>query len=97
MKRETLEKIEAVIEVAERMRTSFFWKPPTGAMMRRCYEKTNSIETVTWKESGHVYTARFETRCSCAHIYATGIYTKDGKKTTLLAIRNSYKRLAVGA
>lgn len=97
MERNTLEKIGAVIEVAERMKTAYFWKPPTHASMRRYYEKTNSIPTVTWKESGHVYTARFDTRCSCAHIYTSGTYTKDGKKTTLLAIRNSYKRLTVGA
>lgn len=31
--------------------------------------------------------------CSCRKVYATGYYTKDGKKTTLTAIKNSYKRL----
>ena len=94
MERNTLVKIGMLLATAERMKSSFYWKPPTGAAMRRCYEKTNSIPTIVWKESGHVYTAEYKTICSCAHVYAKGIYTKDGKKTTLLAIRNSYKRLA---
>lgn len=97
MGRETLEKIGTVIETAERMKNAYFWNPPTSASSRRSYEARNTTPTFTWKESGHVYTARFETVCSCAHVYTKGFYTKDGRKTTLTAIRNSFKRLAAGA
>ena len=97
MERKTLVQIGMMIETAERMRNAYFWMPPTSAGSRRAYEKQNSVPTITWKESGHVYTARFETVCSCVHIYTKGHYTKDGQKTTLLAIRNSYKRLAADA
>lgn len=97
MERNTIVKIGMMLATADRMRNAYFWMPPSNAGSRRSYERQNSVNTITWKESGHVYTAEFRTICSCAHIYTKGIYTKDGKKTTLLAIRNSYKRLAVGA
>lgn len=97
MERNTIVKIGMMIATAERMKNAYYWMPPTSAGSRRSYERQNSIETITWKESGHVYTAKFETVCSCAHIYTKGIYTKDGRKTNLVAIRNSYKRLAAGA
>ena len=97
MERNTIVKIGMMIATAERMRNAYYWTPPCHAADRRIYEQRHSTPTITWKESGHVYTARFETICSCVHIYTKGHYTKDGQKTTLLAIRNSYKRLAAGA
>lgn len=97
MERNTIVKIGMMLATADRMKNAYFWMPPTNAGSRRSYEKQNSVPVITWKENGHVYTAEFRVWCSCAHIYTKGDYTKDGKKTTLLAIRNSYKRLAVGA
>lgn len=97
MERNTIVKIGMMIETAERMRNAYFWMPPTNAGSRRAYERQNSVPTVKWNENGHVYTAEFRVICSCAHVYTNGVYTKDGKKTNLVAIRNSYKRLAAGA
>ena len=97
MNRVTIAKIGFMIDTAERMRNAYFWLPPTNAGSRRAYEKQNSVPVIMWKESGHVYTAEFRVICSCAHVYTKGIYTKDGMKTNLVAIRNSYKRLAAGA
>ena len=97
MNRITIAKIGFMIDTAERMRNAYFWLPPTNAGSRRAYEKQNSVPTIAWRESGHVYTAEFRVICSCTHVYTKGIYTKDGRKTNLVAIRNSYKRLAAGA
>ena len=49
----------------------------------------------TWEENGNVYTAEFITECSSRHVYAKGYYTKNGKETTLKAIKNSLNRLKV--
>jgi hypothetical protein len=32
-------------------------------------------------------------QCSCANVYVTTTYTRDGKKTTLTAVKNSLRRL----
>ena len=34
-------------------------------------------------------------RSATVTVYASGEYTRDGKRTTLLAIRNSYNRMLV--
>ena len=89
----TLAAIAAIITEAEHMRSAYFFQPPTSANSRRSYERRHSHDTVTWTENGHIYTAAYIVACSCANVYARGEYTRDGKKTTLTAIRNSYKRL----
>ena len=86
--------IADIIEKAEDFRNSYFWEPPAVANARRSYEKYHSRPEIEWTEGGHTYTAEFTVECSCRNIYAKGYYTKDGKKTTLTAIKNSYKRLA---
>lgn len=85
--------IEKIINEAERMRSSYFYNPPKCAGMRRSYEKYHSHDEISWEENGHSYTAKFSVQCSCRNVYAYGEYTKDGKKTTLTTIKNSYKRL----
>ena len=90
---ETLKKIRDIIEEADKMKNAYFFKPPCNAGSRRSYERYHSHDMVKWTESGHEYTAEFIVDCSCSNVYARGNYTKDGKKTTITAIRNSYKRL----
>lgn len=85
--------IERIIHQAEKFKGAYFFTPPTNASARRSYEKYNSCPEITWEEGGHTYTAEFIVCCSCRNVYAAGYYTKDGNKTTLTAIRNSYKRL----
>lgn len=89
----TIEAVKAIIEEAEAMKNAYFFKPPMNASSRRSYEKRHTHETVSWEEGGHQYTAAYEVSCSCSNVYAAGCYTKDGRKTTLTAIRNSLKRL----
>ena len=91
--RETIAAIAAIIDTAERLRNSYFFPPLQSAGTRRSYEKRHTHDTVTWTESGHTYTAAYSVRCTCSAVYASGDYTRDGKKTTLTAIRNSYNRM----
>lgn len=88
-----IHQIEAIIDLAEKMKNAYFWSPPSGAGMRRSYEKYNSVPLVQWQENGNRYTAEYITKCSCNNIYAKGEYTKNGNKTTLTAIKNSLKRM----
>ena len=85
--------IENLIETAEKMRNAYFWHPSSSASSRRWYEKKNSVPMIEWSEGGHDYTAEFVVSCSCKNIYTYGNYTRDGKKTTLTAIKNSLKRM----
>lgn len=86
-------KLNNIISLAEEMRNAYFWSSPGNAASRRWYERNHSVDKIEWDEGGHHYTAEYDTTCSCHHIYASGYYTRDGKKTTLTAIRNSYKRM----
>ena len=88
-----LQKIKNIIDEAGEMKYAYFFTPPAGAGGRRRYEKMHSHDLVEWSEGGHTYTAEFTVECSCRNVYAYGHYTRDGKRTTLTAIKNSYKRL----
>ena len=92
-KQELIKAIETVIDTATYMRNAYFFDPPKNAAARRWYEEKHSAEFVKWEENGNVYTAEFITECSCKHVYAYGYYTKNKKKTTLTAIKNSLNRL----
>lgn len=89
----TIIMIKAIIEEAEKMRNAYFLTPPASASARRSYERFHSHEMVEWDEGGHHYTAEYQVDCSCKNVYAKGHYTRDGKDTTLTAVKNSYKRL----
>lgn len=93
MRKEIIEKIEAVVSMAEEMKNSYFWHGVGNQSQRDYYDKKHSVDLVEWEEGGHLYTAEFTTRSSRANVYARGSYARDGKKTTLTAIRNSLDRL----
>lgn len=94
MKNEIISKIETLVDTAEKFKSAYFWNPPCSASSRRSYEKKFSIPEFSWEENGHTYTAEYNVSCSCKNVYASGTYYKDGKKTTLTAIKNSLKRLS---
>lgn len=89
--------IKAIADEAESMKNAYYFRPPMNAGSRRSYEKRHSHDEVRWTEGGHEYTAEYTVSCSCNNVYAKGSYTKDGKTTTLTAIRNSLKRLIAQA
>lgn len=90
---ETINAVKAIVMEADHMRGAYFFRSPSSAGSRRSYEKYHSHSEVRWVEAGHEYTAEFCVSCSCANVYANGIYTRDGNKTTLTAIKNSLKRM----
>lgn len=91
--KEIINKINAIVEEATFMKNAYFWNPPCNATGRRSYEKQHSHSVVEWNEGGHHYTAEYTVSCSCKNIYAYGTYTRDGKKTTLTAVKNSLNRM----
>lgn len=91
--KEIVNKIEAIIEEANNMKNAYFWNPPCNASERRSYEKQHSHSMIEWDENGHHYTAEYIVSCSCNNIYASGNYTRDGRKTTITTIKNSFNRM----
>lgn len=90
----TIETIAEIITQAEKFRNAYFFNAPFKASWRREYEKNNTFPAVEWSEGGHTYSAAYRVECSCKNVYARGDYYRDGRKTTLTAIKNSYKRLS---
>ena len=90
---ETINKIGAIIAAAEKYKNAYFFNPPSSARSRRWLEEKYNLPDVEWEEGNDTYTASFSLECSCRNIYTFPYYTKNGKKTNLTAIRNSYKRL----
>lgn len=88
--------IKNIIDEADRMAHCYWFVPQPVAAQRRIYDKRHSHELVEWTEGGHSYTAEFNVTSTCHNVYARGIYTRDGNKTTLKAIRNSYLRMIGG-
>lgn len=96
-KNELIKKLEAIIREADHMKKSYFWRSPSLAGERRGYEKRHSHEEITWTENGSDWSARYDVRCTCQNVYASGTYTRDGRKTTLTAVKNSLLRMQAAA
>ena len=90
---ETICHLKVLVAVADHYRYAFYMTPPSSVAGRRWEEKLRTVPEFSWTEGGHKYTACYKVTCSCAHVYASGYYTRDGKKTNLTAIKNSLKRL----
>ena len=88
--------IHDIITQAEKFRHSYFFASPGNASSRRSYEKYNSRDEIQWNDGKDIFTAKFDVSCSCNNVYATGYYTRNGKRTTLTAIKNSYNRMKEG-
>lgn len=85
--------LKQLIHTADAMRNSYWFRSPSSAAERRSYEKRHTHERIEWSENGHTYTAEYHVSCSVNNVYARGVYTRDGQRTTLTAIKNSYKRM----
>ena len=90
---ETIHHIRALVAVADYYRNAIYFIPPSSSAERRSEERRGTVPEFTWTEGGHKYTACYKVACSCTHVYASGYYTRDGKKTNLTSIKNSLKRL----
>ncbi len=85
--------IADIIAQAEKFRSVYFWRPEGSAGGRRSMERRESRPEIQWQDGKDTYTAAFEVSCYCSHTEARGVYTKNGRKTTLTAIRNSARRM----
>lgn len=91
---ETLTKLENLFDTVDRYKNSYMWNTDNGNISAREYkEKRDTIDEFEWYDSGDKYTAEFTVKYTRNNVYAKGIYTKNGKQTTLTAIKNSYNRL----
>lgn len=89
---DTIEKIEELIENCEKLKNAYFWKG--GDIARRTYiQDKYSVPKFSWEENGHTYTAEVKVTCSRQNVYVEKYFTKDEKRTTLRAIKNSYDRM----
>lgn len=88
-----LEELDAIIRTHNQMKYYYFFQPPLYASQRRAFEAFNTHSEITWTEGGHRYTAETVCTCSAKNVYYKGIFTKDGKKTTIKAVENSYERM----
>ncbi len=93
MKKDIIDKIEDLIQMVDKCKGSYFWRPASSSSTRRWNESNRAIPEFSWTEGGNKYTAEFVYRESCHNVYAYGVYTRNGKKTTLTAIKNSLERL----
>lgn len=92
MMNETIEKLEELIECCEKLKNAYFWQG--GNVARRTYiQDRYTIPKFIWEEGGHTYSAEVKVECTQMNVYVQKWFTKDGKKTTLRAIKNSYDRL----
>lgn len=85
--------LESLITTAEKFKGAYFFTPPTSASARRSYEEYHSIPFFSFEYNGVEYTCEYRISCSCRNVYAQGIYTRNGNKTTLTAIKNVLKKM----
>ena len=93
MRHAGIDDLERIINTHEQMKNHYFWNPPNIAALRRKFERMNTHPEIAWTENGTHYTAETKCTCSCNHIYYNGIFTRNGKKTNISAIRSSYQRM----
>lgn len=89
--------LKQIIDEADNMKNAYFFRPPCNASGRREYERYHSHAKIEWVENGDLYTAEYTVTCTCSSVRAKGNYTRNGKKVTLTAIRNSYNRITFDA
>lgn len=90
---ETIRMLRILVSIADHYRNAIYMTPPANASGRRQEDYRGTVPYFEWSEGGHQFSACYKVQCTVSHIYARGVYTRDGEKTTLLAVKNSLKRL----
>ena len=90
---ELIANLRNIIRIADHYRNAIYMTPPATAGGRRYVERRGTVPYFEWEDGGHKFSACYKVECIGSHIYACGVYTRDGKKTNLLAVKNSLKRL----
>lgn len=90
------DKVEQIIEISDKFQHAIFWRPAPTASQRRANERKYSMDEFSWRENGDVFTASYDYRESCHHVYATSYFYRNGNRTNLTAVKNSFGRLIRG-
>ncbi len=85
--------LEYLFNQDRKYKKCYFWNSYGNSQDRGRRSREESIPEFSWDEGGHHYTAEFVVEYKYSYVKARGHYTKDGKKTNLTAIKNSYKRM----
>ena len=96
-KNEIIAHLENVIDTAETCRNAYFWTPGGTASSRRRNESRRNIPAVEFEIGKDTWEIGYSYSESCSNVYASGAYYRNGKKTTLTAVRNLLKKLEVAA
>ena len=91
--KEIINALELIIATSEAFKDAYFFTPPGSASGRRSYEEHHSVPFFAFEYNGVKYTCEYRISCSCSNVYAKGIYTRNGNKTTLTAIKNVLKKM----
>ena len=77
-KQEIISKLEAVIELHDKMKGCYFYTPPHTASKHRFYEEVNSLKT-EFEYDGDSIVIEQVTSCSCRNVYYSVTYYINGK------------------
>lgn len=90
---ELLAKIKNIIDIADFCMHAYMWTNQISPESCDANNKAFNHETVAWRDGNDIFEASFVFRQNMRGTYAKGIYFRNGEKTTLTAVKNSYKRL----
>lgn len=90
---ETISQLRTLIRIAEHYRNAIYMTPPVTFTERINAMINGTVPYFEWSENGHKFSACYRVYINQEHVFAKGEYTRDGKKTNLLAVKNSLKRL----
>ena len=91
---EIIDKLHELLYNVDKFKNCYFWTGDNGnARQRESYCKLWNIPTFSFIESNNLYTVNFIVEQSRHNTYVKTLYTRNGKKTNLTAIKNVLKRL----
>lgn len=77
----------------EKFKKACFMKGFDTYKERKAFNEKYTVPYTEFDYNGHRYSVQYDVKAYNTGIYVKGTYTKDGKKTTLTAIKNIYKQL----
>ena len=92
LKNDVLCDVGYFINQCDYFKNSYFFQSPGLARARRKYEEENSISKFTVILNNDEYELEFTVNCSCNNVYVYKTIVKNGVRTNLKALRNSYKK-----
>lgn len=85
--------LEMIVDTATKFKNAYFWHGRGNSSQRQSYDEYYSIPEKTFVYNGIEYSVEYRVTSTRNNVYANGIYKRDGKKTTLTAIKNVMKKM----